>query len=134
MPQRRSHRRRALAGAIWRAVAPRRARPAERCRCPDRHRDDEWRGSHSFAHTRERNPVNEDRATRYHRLKRRALVLSLGWSGLLLFILLVTGVSVQLRVAAQRLAAAIGDGGPATVVLFYVAGLMLLHETGSVVL
>jgi len=77
--------------------------------------------------------VNEDRATRYHRLKRRALVLSLAWSALFLLILLVTGVSVQLRVAAQRLAAAIGDAGPATVVLFYVAGLMLLHETGSFV-
>jgi STE24 endopeptidase len=78
--------------------------------------------------------VNEDRATRYHRLKRRALVVSLAWSGILLVVVLVTGVSVQLRVAAERLAAAFGAAGPATVVVFYVAGLMLLHETGSFLL
>jgi STE24 endopeptidase len=78
--------------------------------------------------------VNEDRATRYHRLKRRALVVSLAWSAVLLALLLVTGVSVQLRAAAERLAAALGDASPATVVVFYVAGLMLLHEAGSFVL
>jgi STE24 endopeptidase len=78
--------------------------------------------------------VNEDRATRYHRLKRRALVVSLAWSAILLVVVLVTGVSVQLRAAAERLATAIGAVGPATVVLFYVTGLMLLHETGSSIL
>ena len=78
--------------------------------------------------------MNEDRATRYHRLKRRALVLSLAWSAALLALLLVTGVSVQLRAAAERMAAALGNPSPATVVVFYVAGLMLLHEAGSFVL
>jgi STE24 endopeptidase len=78
--------------------------------------------------------VNEDRATRYHRLKRHALVVSLAWSAFLLVAVLVTGVSVQLRAAAERLAAAVGAAGPATVVLFYAVGLMLLHETGGFLL
>jgi STE24 endopeptidase len=53
---------------------------------------------------------------------------------MLLVVLLGTGASVQLRAAAQRLAAAIGDADPGTVVLLYVAGFMLLHETGSFIL
>ena len=75
--------------------------------------------------------MNEDRATRYHRLKRRALVLSLVWSAVLLTALLVTGASLQLREAAMRAAAGIGVTSPALVVLVYVAGLTLIHEAGS---
>ena len=56
--------------------------------------------------------MNEDRATRYHRLKRRALVLSLAWSAILFAALLVTGASVQLRETAERTAAAIGPRAP----------------------
>ena len=78
--------------------------------------------------------MNEDRASRYHRLKRRALVLSLAWSAILLVFLLVTGASVRLRSAAQQAAAALGSSGPAAVVLLYVAGLILVHEAGSFVL
>ena len=52
--------------------------------------------------------MNEDRATRYHRLKRRALVLSLAWSGILFTALLATGGSLQLRATAERIAAALG--------------------------
>jgi STE24 endopeptidase len=75
--------------------------------------------------------VNEDRATRYHRLKRRAVVLSLAWSAALLAALLLTGASVQLRDAAARAATALGGSSPALVVILYVAGLTLLHEAGS---
>jgi STE24 endopeptidase len=72
--------------------------------------------------------VNEDRATRYHRLKRRGIALSLVWSGVLLVGLLVSGASVQLRDLASR---APGGSSPAAVVLFYTLALTVLHETGS---
>jgi STE24 endopeptidase len=75
--------------------------------------------------------VNEDRATRYHRLKRRALVVSLAWSAVLFTTLLATGASLQLRDAASRAAAALGASSPALVVVLYVAALTLLHEAGS---
>src|SRR5262249_48527969 len=48
-------------------------------------------------------PLNEDKATRYHRLKRQASVVSLVWTGLLLAGLLVTGLTGALRDAAARL-------------------------------
>jgi STE24 endopeptidase len=67
-------------------------------------------------------------------LKRRVLVLSLAWSAILLVVLLVTGASVGLRRAAEQAAAALGASSPAAVVLLYVAGLTLVHETGSFVL
>jgi STE24 endopeptidase len=75
--------------------------------------------------------VNEDRATRYHRLKRRALAISLVWSVLLLAALLVTGASAQLRDLASRAAAGIGASTSAAVVVLYVGGLILIHEAGS---
>jgi STE24 endopeptidase len=78
--------------------------------------------------------VNEDRATRYHRLKRRALVLSLAWSAILFTALLVTGASLQLRETAERTASAIGRSSPAVVVILFVAGLILLHEAGSFII
>ena len=78
--------------------------------------------------------MNEDRATRYHRLKRRALVLSLAWSGILFTALLATGGSLQLRATAERIAAALGRSSPAVVVVLYVAGLILLHEAGGFIL
>ena len=78
--------------------------------------------------------MNEDRATRYHRLKRRALLLSLAWSGILFTALLVTGGSLQLRETAERIAAALGRSSPAVVVVLYVAGLILLHEAGGFIL
>ena len=78
--------------------------------------------------------MNEDRATRYHRLKRRALVLSLAWSAILFTALLVTGASLQLRETAERTASAIGRSSPAVVVILFVAGLILLHEAGSFII
>jgi STE24 endopeptidase len=59
--------------------------------------------------------VNEDRATRYNRLKRRASVLSLTLTALFLCALLVSGLSVRLRDAV---------GSPAVYVVF----LAVAHE------
>jgi STE24 endopeptidase len=63
--------------------------------------------------------VNEDKAARYHRLKRRADLLSLAWSLVLLAGLLMTGMSVALRSLAQGAADRLdvayvtsGFGGP----------------------
>jgi STE24 endopeptidase len=41
--------------------------------------------------------VNEDKASRYHRLKRRTSILSLAWGVVLLVGLLVSGLSIDLR-------------------------------------
>ena len=48
--------------------------------------------------------MNEDKATRYHRQKRRASVVSILWGVLLLAGLTVTGWSSVLRDAAEGLA------------------------------
>jgi STE24 endopeptidase len=68
--------------------------------------------------------VNEDKGSRYHRLRRRASALSLGVEALLLVGLLATGASVALREAAARAA---GDR-PLVVVAAYVVLLALLQE------
>jgi len=68
--------------------------------------------------------VNEDKATRYHRLRRRAAVVSLGVEALVLGGLIVTGASVALREMAVGLA----GGRPVLVVPVYVALLAAIHE------
>jgi STE24 endopeptidase len=77
--------------------------------------------------------VNEDKASRYHRLKRRAGVLSLAWSAALLGGLLWTGFSLVIREAADAAAAALSTGRwhAAVVVVMYAAGLTVVHEIGS---
>jgi STE24 endopeptidase len=70
--------------------------------------------------------VNEDKATRYHRLKRRAAVVSFAWTAGLFAALIWTGWSAVLRSAAERLAS-----GPALLVVLYTAALTLLHEAGG---
>jgi Zn-dependent protease with chaperone function len=76
--------------------------------------------------------VNEDRASRYHRLKRQASVIGLLWGVLLLGGLLVTGASASLRTAAETAAGAVSPSWqPAVAVLCYVALLSLLNELGS---
>lgn len=76
--------------------------------------------------------MNEDKATRYHRLKRRASVLSLVWSAGLLVTLLFTGGSAALRdvaaLAVERIAAPAWLS-PLLIVLFYVIQLAVLHES-----
>lgn len=76
--------------------------------------------------------MNEDKASRYHRLKRRVSLVSLAWSVLLLGGLLATGGSVWLRDHAQGFAAPLPAGlVNAGAVVFYVAGLTLISEIGT---
>jgi STE24 endopeptidase len=76
--------------------------------------------------------MNEDKAVRYHRLKRRVSLASLAWSVLLLGGLLATSGSESLRDYARELTTMF----PASVaalatVAIYVAGLTLLSEVVS---
>lgn len=76
--------------------------------------------------------MNEDKAARYHRLKRRVSLASLAWNIFLLGGLLATSISVGLRDWAEGLARiAPGPLASAATVVFYVAGLTLLGEIGS---
>jgi STE24 endopeptidase len=66
--------------------------------------------------------VNEDKSTRYHRAKRRASVVSLAWSVLLLGGLLASGLSVRFRAAADAAAPSVASGWsrPIAVILYVV--------------
>ena len=76
--------------------------------------------------------MNEDRAARYHRLKRRAGVVSLVWSVVILTGLLWTGLSVALGAAAKAWASFAPRGwADAMAVVFYVIGLSLISEIGG---
>src|SRR5438309_12057700 len=76
--------------------------------------------------------MNEDRAARYHRLKRRVGVASLVWIVLILAGLLWTGLSVALGAAAEGWASSAPRGwSDATAVVFYVIGLSLIGEIAS---
>ena len=77
--------------------------------------------------------MNEDKATRYQRLKRRASIVSLVWSVALLTVLVVTGRSVSLRTLAERAAGASAGTSwvPAVSVAFEVALLAAVNELGS---
>lgn len=68
--------------------------------------------------------VNEDKATRYHRLRRRATVLGTMLSGAFLAVFLVTGASAALRHAVGQ---AVGASFPGAVI-GYVIVLALCHE------
>jgi Zn-dependent protease with chaperone function len=74
--------------------------------------------------------VNEDKASRYHRLKRQASVVSLLWGVLLLGGLIATGWNAALRDAAERIAADIAPASwsAAATVLCFVVLLSLLNE------
>ena len=74
--------------------------------------------------------MNEDKATRYHRLKRQASVVSMLWGVLLLGGLAATGASAALRDTAERVA---GNAAPASwqapaTVLVFVILLSILNE------
>ena len=77
--------------------------------------------------------MNEDKATRYHRLKRLAGVASLVWGVLLLAGLAATGASASMRDTVEVLAARVVPASwrPPAVVFLYVAFLSLLNEIGS---
>ena len=78
--------------------------------------------------------MNEDKATRYHRLKRRIAVVSLVWSAALLAGLIWSGWTLTLRDTAEAAAARLGPQGwfaPLSV-LIYVLLLSVLNEVVSV--
>lgn len=68
--------------------------------------------------------ANEEKATRYHRLKRRASLLGTAVGALFLFLLLVTGGSIALR----NLAASLAGGSFILTAVLYVIALGLLTE------
>ena len=78
--------------------------------------------------------MNEDKASRYHRLKRQASVASLVWTLALLAGLLGTGASLSLRNLAERTASVLGGSGSwqaSLTVVLYVVLLSALAEAGS---
>jgi STE24 endopeptidase len=76
--------------------------------------------------------VNEDRAARYQRLKRRAGVASLAWTVVILAGLLWTGLSVALGTVAEGWASFAPRGwADAMAVVVYVIGLSLIGEIAS---
>ena len=77
--------------------------------------------------------MNEDRARRYHRLKRQASIFGLIWSALLLAVLLASGISLSMREAAEALAIRLTSSAwqPAVTVLGYVVLLSAVNELGT---
>ena len=67
---------------------------------------------------------NEDKATRYHRLRRRASILSAAVGAIFLLVLLTSGSSADLRALAAQLAAETFVG----TIVIYVIVLALLHD------
>jgi len=79
--------------------------------------------------------MNEDKAARYHRLKRWVSLAALGWSVALLAAVLASGASVALRELAQRTSTSVwGFEGPTTTVIVYLALLWGLHAIGELAL
>jgi STE24 endopeptidase len=77
--------------------------------------------------------LNEDKATRYHRLKRRAVIISQLWSVVLLVVLLWSGLSLSLRSFSEWVAGASATVWVHTLLtaIVYVCCLMGVHEIGS---
>jgi STE24 endopeptidase len=73
--------------------------------------------------------VNEDKASRYHRLQRRSVVLSIGLTATGLVLLLPGGLSVILRDAASGISQS-GPSAPSTVAA-YVLLLAAVHQVWS---
>jgi STE24 endopeptidase len=71
--------------------------------------------------------MNEDRATRYHRLGRRARILSTLWTAAILLVLLLTGASVAVREWAADVAAA----NPTLIVVLYVLIVSVVIDGGT---
>ena len=71
--------------------------------------------------------MNEDKASRYHRLKHRSAFLSGALSAGLLLLLLVTGASAALRDVAMSISR--GAPGSLGTVAVYALGLVVLEET-----
>ena len=84
--------------ADWRADAASRPWPFERRRYADHNHHRQRQHSRT---SKTQGSVNEDKASRYHRLKRHTGLISLVWSAILLGGLIVTGGSIGLRNLAQ---------------------------------
>jgi len=78
--------------------------------------------------------MNEDKAARYHRLRRRSVVCAAAWSVLLLAMLLLTGASHAIRDGAAALASGLRLPGvlhlPVTVAVWIVI-VGAIHEAGA---
>ena len=74
-------------------------------------------------------PVNEDKAARYHRLRRRAEILGTAVAAAFLLALLLTGGALYLRELGSIVGSLIGRGfeEPGTVVGFAIALSVMLH-------
>jgi STE24 endopeptidase len=70
--------------------------------------------------------MNEDKSARYHRLQRRASIVSLVWSAAFLVALAATSGSARLRDGVSAL-----TGSPAGAIVLCVLALTLLHEVGA---
>jgi STE24 endopeptidase len=78
--------------------------------------------------------MNEDKASRYHRLSRRAQVLAVTWSAALLVALVVSPLSAGLRETAVHLALMVNPPAWLThslIVVLYAMMLAALHECGA---
>ena len=77
--------------------------------------------------------MNEDKASRYHRLKRTTDTLALAWSVVLFAGLLLTGATLRLRALADALSPGAGGSLSARLgsITAYVLLLSLLNEVGS---
>jgi len=76
--------------------------------------------------------MNEDKAARYHRLKRRVAVASICWSAVLLAGLALTGASGSMRDVAHTMTLALRGGEQRGLDLgLYLFGLLALHEIGD---
>lgn len=71
--------------------------------------------------------MNEDKATRYHRLKRRVSIISFVWSVAVLIGLLASGLTLSIR----SVAGALSHGHPAITVVAYVLLLSSVTELGA---
>jgi STE24 endopeptidase len=78
--------------------------------------------------------MNEDKATHYQRLKRRAAIVSFVWNVAFLAALLGTGLTIALRHAAEAAAARLAAPSwvPAISVIVYVFLLSASTETGGI--
>jgi STE24 endopeptidase len=74
--------------------------------------------------------MNEDKATRYNRLKRRTTILSVAWNVAMLAVLAVTPLGPALRDLASALTGAAGRSSAPTLLVFVVL-LCLFNEIGS---
>ena len=75
--------------------------------------------------------MNEDKAVRYHRLKRRVSVASVCWSAVLLAALVWSGASGWMRDGAHAVTVALGREQRALDLSLYLLGLLTLHEIGD---